>query len=65
MKETLFDLKKKHTKLPLNYYYLTKFPLTVGIDIKTTSMPKEAFNSRASVLPPFYKPISIDFPEDN
>jgi len=65
MKEILFDLKKEHTTLPLNYYYLTEFPLSVDEDVKITTVPKDAFNSRASILAHFYKPISIDFPEEN
>ena len=64
MKKAPFDPQKKHTKLPLNYYYLTEFSLIVDGDIRSISVAKAAYNSRASVLAPFYKPISIDFPAD-
>lgn len=64
MKGITFDPKKAHTKLPLNYYYLTEFPLTPTGEIKMITVPKEAFNSRASVLEPFHKPISVDFPRE-
>ncbi len=66
MKETLFDPKKEHTSLPLNYYYLSEFSLTFSEEIRITSISieKDAFNSRGSTLEPFYKPISIDFSEE-
>ena len=64
MKGIVFDPKKAHTKLPLNYYYLTEFPLTPTGEIKMITVPKEVFNSRASVLAPFHKPISVDFPRE-
>ncbi len=61
IKNILLDIKKTHTKLPLNYYYLTEFSSISKGPIKRISATKEILGSRTSILPPLYKPISIDF----
>ena len=65
MKTKLFDQNKEHSTLPISYHYLTEFPLMNTPELLTASIPKEAYNSHGSVLAPFYKPISIDFSDDN
>lgn len=60
MKSTLLG-KKAHSKLPLSYYYLTEF-LPTNKEVKKISIQKDVYESRISILNPFYKPISIDFP---
>lgn len=61
MKNKLFNSKKTNTQLPVNYYYLTALPRMQTGEIKVATIPKKNLNSRASILTPFYKPISIDF----